>query len=148
MRAYSPATRIAAAATVAALVLAPVAASADDQHTVRPGETLSGIASRNHTTVRALADSSKRPLSEPPDFAQRQRDRVGRRAVDLEWAVLEESRFSRKGGDLASEELDESSAVHLRRSTLGAEILGNRQQNRLALLGADKDVADELPSAS
>jgi LysM repeat protein len=58
VRAYSRTTRIATVATVAALVLAPAAASADGQHTVRPGETLSGIAARNHTTVRALAEAN------------------------------------------------------------------------------------------
>ena len=58
MRAHNRRIRFAAAATLAALALAPVGAAAEDQHTVQPGETLSGIAARNHTTVRALAEAN------------------------------------------------------------------------------------------
>jgi LysM repeat protein len=58
VRAHNLTTRIAVAAIVAALSVGPVAAAADDEHTVSPGETLSGIAARNHTTVRALAEAN------------------------------------------------------------------------------------------
>jgi murein DD-endopeptidase MepM/ murein hydrolase activator NlpD len=53
--------RIAAASLLVAALLAAGtngAAAQDGRHTVREGDTLSGIAARNHTTVRALADAN------------------------------------------------------------------------------------------
>jgi LysM repeat protein len=53
--------RIAAASLLVAALLAAGtngAAAQDGRHTVQEGETLSDIAARNHTTVRALADAN------------------------------------------------------------------------------------------
>jgi LysM repeat protein len=57
VRPHNLKVRLLTALVLVVLALAPVAVGADE-HTVAPGETLSGIAARNHTTVRALAEAN------------------------------------------------------------------------------------------